>query len=128
MATKQDPKELARLKAMVAKVRTTPLLGSDDRLDAARRRIENSTWNFDRPSIKDSNRMTFLRGGVWQTTVPQKGFWVMATEHIAVASYRNDKSSRDELFLFEFDENFDSYKVKAFGDIPTKFVAGQRIK
>jgi hypothetical protein len=120
--------EAAQLRRLMLRVRNTPLLGGDDQVAAARRRIENSTWNFDRPALKETHRMTFRRDGVWETTLAQNGLWVMATERLAIASYRSEQTKSDLLFLFEFDDQYRSYKVKAFADTPTAFVGGQRIK
>ncbi len=119
--------EVARLKAWKEHVESTPAINEHDKLAKVRMKLQGTTWTWNRPSLKETNRMTFHRSGEWSTTLPQKGLWVMATDKIAIASYRNAKSSRDELFLFEFDDDFTNYSVKAFGDVPTKFVSGQRI-
>ena len=118
--------EVARLEQWLKRTAAAEAFPELDPLADARAKLAGSSWTFDRPARKDTNRMTFHKGGVWQTTVPQKGHWVLATDRMVICSYH--AKQRDELFVFDFDEEFKTYKVRAFGDVATQFVSGRRAK
>jgi hypothetical protein len=125
-ARDKDAEETAALGLWVKRLAGAESFPEFDPLAAARSKVAGTTWSFDRPAKRETNRMTFHKSGIWQTSVPQKGHWILATERMVICSFRG--TGRDEVFVFDFDEDYKNYDVRAFGDIPTKFVAGRRLK
>ncbi|HTN00784.1 MAG TPA: hypothetical protein VL132_02855 [Planctomycetaceae bacterium] len=116
--------ELLRLNGWIQRAELAEPFPESDPLADACKKIADSTWSFDRPAQGQKGRMTFHKDGAWETTIPQKGHWIMATEQMVICSFRG--KAGDEVFVFTFDEDYRKYEVRAFTDTPTNFVGGQR--